>query len=112
VANSLIGRQGAPGPQGHPGRPGPEGSRGKVGPQGKPGKPGPQGKPGVQGEKGPRGEPGPAGQLPSIDQALPWLHLLFDAYKTTRANANARPLRRLTARPGHWPRSSSRITTR
>ena len=40
-----------------------------------------QGKPGIEGEKGPRGEAGPPGQLPSIDQVLPWLHLLFDAYE-------------------------------
>jgi hypothetical protein len=40
-----------------------------------------QGKPGVQGEKGPRGEPGPAGQLPSLEQVMPWLHLVFDAYE-------------------------------
>lgn len=87
MANTLIGR---PGPQGHPGRPGPEGARGKPGVQGKPGKPGPQGKrgepgpqgkQGVQGEKGPPGEVGPAGPLPSIEQVLPWLHQLFDAYE-------------------------------
>jgi hypothetical protein len=35
----------------------------------------------VQGEKGPHGEPGPAGQLPSVDQVLLWLHQLFDAYE-------------------------------
>lgn len=87
MANNLIGRQGPPGPQGHPGRPGPDGPRGKEGKPGKPGlqgkrgEPGPQGKPGVQGEKGPRGEPGPAGQLPSIEQVLPWLHQLFNAYE-------------------------------
>ena len=40
-----------------------------------------QGKPGVPGEKGPRGEAGPPGQLPSIEQVMPWLHLLFDAYE-------------------------------
>ena len=37
-----------------------------------------------QGRKGPqgaRGEPGPPGQLPSIEQVMPWLHLVFDAYK-------------------------------
>jgi hypothetical protein len=90
VANDSAGRRGLPGPQGHPGRPGPAGPRGKPGPDGKVGKAGPQGprgeagpqgKPGVQGEKGPRGEPGPPGQLPSIEQVMPWLHLLFDAYE-------------------------------
>lgn len=30
---------------------------------------------------GPRGEPGPPGQLPSLDQVMPWLHLLFDAWE-------------------------------
>jgi hypothetical protein len=35
----------------------------------------------VQGDKGPRGESGLPGQLPSIDQVMPWLHLLFDAYE-------------------------------
>jgi hypothetical protein len=30
---------------------------------------------------GPRGEPGPPGQLPSIEQVMPWLHLVFDAYE-------------------------------
>jgi len=42
---------------------------------------------GPQGPAGPQGEPGPPGQLPSIDQVLPWLHLIFDAwedYKKTR----------------------------
>lgn len=28
---------------------------------------------------GQRGPPGP--QLPSIEQVMPWLHLLFDAYE-------------------------------
>ena len=87
MANDTVGRRGPPGPQGHPGRAGPEGPRGKPGPQGKAGPQGPrgeagqQGKPGVQGDKGPRGEPGLPGQLPSIDQVMPWLHLLFDAYE-------------------------------
>jgi hypothetical protein len=35
----------------------------------------------VRGEAGPRGEPGPPGQLPSIEQVMPWLHLLFDAWQ-------------------------------
>jgi hypothetical protein len=30
---------------------------------------------------GPRGEPGPPGVLPSIDQVMPWLHLVFDAWE-------------------------------
>jgi hypothetical protein len=87
VANDTAGRRGPPGPQGHPGRPGPAGPSGKpgpagkAGPQGARGEAGPQGKPGVQGEKGPRGEAGPPGQLPSIEQVMPWLHLLFDAYE-------------------------------
>ena len=81
MANSLIGRRGPPGPQGVRGKPGQPGKAGKPGPQGKRGEPGPQGKQGVQGEKGPRGDAGPAGQLPSIEQVLPWLHQLFDAYE-------------------------------
>ena len=90
MANDTAGRRGPPGPQGHPGRPGPEGKRGKPGPDGKPGKAGPQGargetgpqgRPGAQGEKGPRGDAGPPGQLPSIEQVMPWLHLLFDAWE-------------------------------
>ena len=68
MANNLIGRRGQPGPQGKPGV------------QGKRGEPGPQGRQGVQGEKGLRGDAGPSGQLPSIEQVLPWLHQLFAAY--------------------------------
>src|ERR1700748_3855332 len=78
------GRQGPPGPQGHPGRQGPEGARGKPGPQGKPGVQGKRGEPGADGKagpQGPRGEQGPPGQLPSIEQVMPWLHLIFDAYE-------------------------------
>ncbi len=99
------GEPGRPGPQGHPGRPGPEGLRGKAGPQGKPGpqgkrgEAGPQGKagaqgargeaglegkPGPQGPAGPRGEAGPPGQLPSIEQIIPWLQMVFDAWEDHR----------------------------
>jgi hypothetical protein len=45
---------------------------------------------GAQGPAGPHGgagPPGPPGQLPSIEQVMPWLHLIFDAwedYKKTR----------------------------
>jgi hypothetical protein len=35
----------------------------------------------VRGEAGARGEPGPPGQLPSIEQVMPWLHLVFDAWE-------------------------------
>ena len=38
----------------------------------------------MRGEAGPRGEPGPPGQLPSIEQVMPWLHLLFDAWEDYR----------------------------
>jgi hypothetical protein len=61
--------------------------QGRQGPQGPRGEAGPQGKPGARGEAGPRGEPGPPGELPSIEQVMPWLHLVFDAwedYKRTR----------------------------
>src|SRR3974377_1394072 len=84
------GPRGLPGPQGHPGRAGREGPRGKMGPPGKPGpqgkrgETGPQGKPGVRGDAGPRGEPGPAGQLPSIEQMIPWLQSLFEAFEDYR----------------------------
>ena len=60
------------------------GPPGKPGPQGKRGEAGPQGKPGARGEAGPRGEPGPAGQLPSIEQMIPWLHSLFEAFEDYR----------------------------
>ncbi len=36
---------------------------------------------GPQGPAGPRGEPGPPGQLPSIEEVMPWLHLIFDAWE-------------------------------
>jgi len=86
VANQPIvrGRQGAPGPQGHPGRQGPAGARGKPGPQGKPGvqgKRGEQGPDGKAGPQGPRGEQAPPDQLPSLEQVMPWLHMIFDAYE-------------------------------
>jgi hypothetical protein len=38
----------------------------------------------VNGQAGPRGEPGPPGQLPSIEQVMPWLHLIFDAWEDHR----------------------------
>jgi Collagen triple helix repeat (20 copies) len=95
VANESASRQGRAGPQG---RPGPQGQRGPQGPQGKPGlqgkrgEPGPQGKPGPQGPAGPRGEPGPPGQLPSIEEIRPWLHMIFDVweeYRQTRERETA-----------------------
>jgi hypothetical protein len=43
-----------------------------------------QGKAGPAGAPGPRGEPGPPGQLPSIEQIMPWLHLVFDAWEDYR----------------------------
>jgi hypothetical protein len=33
---------------------------------------------------GPRGEAGPPGQLPSIEQIMPWLHMVFDAWEDHR----------------------------
>jgi Collagen triple helix repeat (20 copies) len=70
-----------------PGAAGKPGPQGKDGAQGKQGEAGPQGKPGPQGPagpQGPRGEPGPPGQLPSIEQVLPWLDQLFDAWDERR----------------------------
>jgi hypothetical protein len=57
---------------------------GKPGPQGKRGEAGPQGKPGPQGKAGPAGPPG---RLPTIDEMMPWMNLVFEAwqdYKHTR----------------------------
>jgi len=54
---------------------------------GKQGEAGAQGKPGAQGPagpQGPRGEQGPPGQLPAIEQVLPWLEQLFDAWDERR----------------------------
>src|ERR1700757_4358203 len=85
--NATRGRPGPPGrpgPQGHPGRQGPEGPRGKPGPQGKAGPRGARGEQGPAGKAGPAGaggEPGLPGELPSIDQVLPWLHLIFEAWE-------------------------------
>jgi hypothetical protein len=96
VAGASVARRGPPGPQGprgkqgERGRPGPQGKaglqgkRGEPGPQGKAGEQGPVGKPGPQGPPGPRGEQGPAGQLPSIDQVMPWLQMLFEAWEDYR----------------------------
>jgi hypothetical protein len=39
---------------------------------------------GPRGEAGPRGELGPPGQLPSIEQVMPWLGQIFDAYEEHR----------------------------
>jgi hypothetical protein len=90
VAKDPAGRRGYQGPagprgaQGQPGKRGPDGLRGKPGPDGKSGI---QGKAGPQGPAGPRGEQGPPGTLPTIDQLMPWLHQIFEAwedYKKTR----------------------------
>ena len=34
----------------------------------------------------PQGPPGPPGQLPSIEQLMPWLHVIFDAWEDYRKN--------------------------
>jgi hypothetical protein len=78
VAESGVARQGRAGPQG------PRGAAGKAGPQGKRGEVGPQGKPGPQGAPGPRGEQGPPGSLPPIDEVMPWLHQVFEAFEDYR----------------------------
>jgi Collagen triple helix repeat (20 copies) len=78
VAKDRVKRDGRTGQRGKPG------PKGKPGPQGKRGEPGPQGKPGVQGQPGPRGEPGPPGQLPSIEQVIPWLNSIFEAWEDYR----------------------------
>jgi len=109
VANAALvgprgpeGPRGKPGPQGHPGVAGPQGkpgaqgargeagSQGKAGPEGARGEAGPQGKAGPQ---GPRGEPGPQGALPSIEQVMPWLHLIFDAYEDYKAQRELERIR-------------------
>ncbi|MFN5458077.1 collagen-like protein, partial [Bradyrhizobium sp.] len=99
AGRGLQGPAGPRGPQGQPGKRGPDGQRGKPGPDGKagpqgkpgpqgprgeagpPGKPGPQGPAGPQGPQGPRGEQGPPGTLPTIDQLMPWLEQIFEAYE-------------------------------
>jgi hypothetical protein len=81
------GRAGPPGPRGQPGptgKPGPQGKRGEPGPRGKAGEPGPAGKLGPQGPQGPRGEAGPSGPLPPIDEMMPWLHQVFEAFEDYR----------------------------
>jgi hypothetical protein len=55
-----------------------------MGPQGKRGEPGPQGKIGEQGPPGKPGPLGPPGQLPSIDEVMPWLHQVFEAFEDYR----------------------------
>ncbi len=81
------GPQGKPGPigkAGPPGKPGPQGKLGEAGPRGAAGPQGPLGPQGPAGPQGPRVEPGPPGQLPSIEQVLPWLDQLFDAWDERR----------------------------
>jgi hypothetical protein len=77
-------RPGKTGPRGQPGPQGKAGVPGKPGEQGKPGPQGARGKAGAPGAAGPRGEAGPPGQLPSIEQVMPWLHLIFDAWEEHR----------------------------
>jgi hypothetical protein len=38
----------------------------------------------MQGEAGPRGEQGPPGTLPTLEQIMPWLHMVFDAWEDHR----------------------------
>jgi hypothetical protein len=78
VAESGVARRGRAGLQG------PRGPAGKGGPQGKRGEPGPQGKPGPQGAPGLRGEQGPPGTLPPIEEVMPWLHQVFEAFEDYR----------------------------
>jgi Collagen triple helix repeat (20 copies) len=81
VADGSVvrrGRAGPPGPRGKPGpagKSGPQGKRGEQGLQGKAGELGPQGKPGPQ---------GPPGQLPSVEEVMPWLHQVFEAFEDYR----------------------------
>lgn len=64
-AEPVIGRDGAPGPQGEPGPAGPQGERGEPGPAGDAGPVGPQGErgePGLQGRDGAAGIQGLPGE--------------------------------------------------
>src|SRR5262249_52171900 len=81
VAEGSVVRRGRVGPPGLRGKPG---AAGKSGPQGKRGEPGPQGKVGEQGPPGKPGPQGPPGQLPSIEEVMPWLHQVFEAFEDYR----------------------------
>jgi hypothetical protein len=81
VADGSVARRGRAGPPGPRGKPGPAG---KFGLQGKRGEPGPQGKVGEQGPPGKPGLQGPPGQLPSIEEVMPWLHQVFEAFEDYR----------------------------
>ncbi|AMN40780.1 hypothetical protein [Rhodoplanes sp. Z2-YC6860] len=43
--------------------------------------------------QGPRGEPGPQGALPSIEQVMPWLHLIFEAWEDYKAQRDLERIR-------------------
>jgi hypothetical protein len=45
------------------------------------------------GLQGPRGEPGPPGALPSIEQVMPWLHLIFEAWEDYKAQRDLERIR-------------------